>query len=78
MKRDGKEMPAGFFSNKLSDAETRYSATELEGLAVVPCVELNTLKPTLLVRDSLSKLTTVHSVSYRQQDISMEGSHGGL
>ena len=33
--RDGEELPISFYSKKLSPAETRYSATELEGLAVV-------------------------------------------
>ena len=39
VKRDGKEMPTGFFTKKLSDAETRYTDTELEGLAVGHGVE---------------------------------------
>ena len=36
--RDGKELPAIFYSRKLTGAETRYTATELECLAVVECV----------------------------------------
>ena len=36
--RDGAELPVGFYSRQLRDAETRYSATELECLAVVEAV----------------------------------------
>ena len=34
-----KEMPVGFYSRKLNDAQTRYSATEVEGLAIVKSIE---------------------------------------
>ena len=37
--RDGAEIPVAFYSRQLLPAETRYSATELEGLAVVAAVE---------------------------------------
>ena len=37
--RDGAEIPVAFYSRRLLPAETRYSATELEGLAVVAAVE---------------------------------------
>ena len=37
--RDGAEIPVAFYSRHLLPAETRYSATELEGLAVVAAVE---------------------------------------
>ena len=36
--RDGEELPVGFFSRQLKDAETRYSARELECLAVVDSI----------------------------------------
>ena len=36
--REGVERPVGFFSKQLQGAEKRYSATELEGLAVVRAV----------------------------------------
>ena len=36
--RDGVELPEGFYSSQLRDAETCYSATELECLAVVEAV----------------------------------------
>ena len=36
--RDGAEQSVGFFSRQLRDAETRYSATELECLAVVETI----------------------------------------
>ena len=37
--RDGKEKPVAFFSRQLRCAEKRYSATELEALAVVAAVD---------------------------------------
>lgn len=37
--RDGEELPVGYFSKKLSPAERKYAATELECLAVVRAVE---------------------------------------
>ena len=37
--QEGKEMPVGFYSRKLKDAQTRYSATEVEGLAIVKSIE---------------------------------------
>ena len=37
--RDGAEIPVAFYSRRLLPAETRHSATELEGLAVVAAVE---------------------------------------
>ena len=37
--RDGKEKPGAFFSRHLRCAEKRYSATELEALAVVAAVD---------------------------------------
>ena len=36
--RDGEELPVAFWSRKLQPRERRYSATELEGLAVVAAV----------------------------------------
>ena len=36
--RDSQELPVGFYSRQLKDAETRYSATEIECLAVVEAV----------------------------------------
>ena len=36
--RDGAELPVGFYSCQLRDAETCYSATELQCLAVVESV----------------------------------------
>ena len=36
--RDGAELPVGFYSRQLRNAETHYSATELECLAVVEAV----------------------------------------
>lgn len=36
--RDGEELPVAFYSRKLQPRERRYSATELEGLAVVAAV----------------------------------------
>ena len=36
--RDGAELPVGFFSRQLREAETRYSASELECLAVVETI----------------------------------------
>ena len=38
MQREGLELPVGFYSRKLSPAETNYAATELEGLAVVAVI----------------------------------------
>ena len=35
VRRDGEELPVAFYSRKLKERERRYSATELEGLAVV-------------------------------------------
>ena len=35
VQREGEELPVAFFSRKLKERERRYSATELEGLAVV-------------------------------------------
>lgn len=37
--RDGKEEPTGYFSRKLTDVQTRYTATELECLAIVKAIE---------------------------------------
>ena len=37
--RDGEEFPVAYYSRKLKPRETRYSATELEGLAVVNAVQ---------------------------------------
>ena len=37
--RDGEELPVSFFPNKLKPAETHYSATELECLAIIRAVE---------------------------------------
>ena len=37
--RDGKECPVAFYGRKLSPAEKNYSATELEGLAVVASIQ---------------------------------------
>ena len=36
--RDGAELPVGFYSRQLRDAETCYTATEFECLAVVEAV----------------------------------------
>ena len=36
--RDGEELPVAFYSRKLQPRERKYSATELEGLAVVAAV----------------------------------------
>ena len=36
--RDGVELPVAFYSRQLRGAETRYSASELECLAVVDSV----------------------------------------
>ena len=36
--RDGMELPVGFWSRQLKDSETRYSALELECLAVLDAV----------------------------------------
>ena len=36
--REGAELPVGFYSSQLRDAETRFSATELECLTVVEAV----------------------------------------
>ena len=38
VQRDGEELPVAFYSRKLQPRERRYSATELEGLAVVDSV----------------------------------------
>ena len=38
MIREGKEMPVGFYSRKLKDAQTRYSAMEVECLAIVKSI----------------------------------------
>ena len=38
VQRVGLELPVGFYSRKLSPAETNYAATELEGLAVVAAI----------------------------------------
>ena len=38
VQRDGEELPVTFYSRKLQPRERRYSATELEGLAVVASV----------------------------------------
>lgn len=37
--RDGEELPVAYYSRKLQPRERRYSATELEGLAVVAAVQ---------------------------------------
>ena len=37
--REGQELPVAYFSRKLKQRETNYSATELEGLAVVNAVQ---------------------------------------
>ena len=37
--RDGDELPVGYFSRKLKPAERKYSATELECLAVVQAID---------------------------------------
>ena len=37
--RDGQELPVAYFSRKLKPREMKYSATELEGLAVVNAVQ---------------------------------------
>ena len=39
VRREGQEYPVAYFSRKLKDREQRYSATELEGLAVVAAVQ---------------------------------------
>ena len=39
VQRDGEELPVAFYSRKLQPRERRYSATELEGLAVVAAVQ---------------------------------------
>ena len=38
--REGKEMPDGFYSRKLKDAQTRDSATEVECLAIVQSIRV--------------------------------------
>ena len=38
VQREGLEVPVGFYSRKLSPAETNYAATQLEGLAVVAAI----------------------------------------
>ena len=38
VQRDGEELPVAFYSRKLQPRERKYSATELEGLAVVAAV----------------------------------------
>ena len=37
--RDGEILPAAFYSRQLQGAEVRYSATELEALAVVESIK---------------------------------------
>ena len=37
--REGKELPVSFYSKQLSGAQRRYSATELEGLAIYLAIE---------------------------------------
>ena len=37
--RDGEELPVAYYSRQLKGAEVRYSATELEALAVVSAIE---------------------------------------
>ena len=39
VRRDGVELPVAFFSRQLTKAEKNYSATDLEGLAVVSTVQ---------------------------------------
>ena len=39
MRRDNEEKPVAFYSRKLQPREQHYSATELEGLAVVDSVD---------------------------------------
>ena len=39
MERDKEELPVGFFSKKLSSSEKKYSATEMECLAVVKAID---------------------------------------
>ena len=39
VQRDGEELPVAFYSKKLLPRERRYSATELEGLAVVTAID---------------------------------------
>ena len=39
VERDKEELPVGFFSKKLSPSEKKYSATELECLAVVKAID---------------------------------------
>ena len=36
--RDSQELPVGLYSRQLKDTETRYSATEIECLAIVEAV----------------------------------------
>lgn len=37
--REGQELPVAFYSRKLRPAETRYSATEVECLAIIKSIE---------------------------------------
>ena len=37
--REGKELPVGFYSKKLHPAEARYSATEIECLAIIRSIQ---------------------------------------
>ena len=39
VERDKEELPVGFFSKKLTPSESKYSATELECLAVVKAID---------------------------------------
>lgn len=39
VKRNGQELPVGYYSKKLTPAEQKYSATELECLAVVRAID---------------------------------------
>ena len=55
VQREGLELPVGFYSRKLSPAETNYAATELEGLAVVAAI---THFEIYLTGRSLSRQTT--------------------
>ena len=56
--REKEELPVGFYSRKLKERERKYSASELEGLAVVDSVCI--LMLTSLLTHLLSKQTTGH------------------
>ena len=68
--RDGEELPVSFYSKKLKPKETRYSARELECLAIIRALEHFAL---YLTGRSFTVQTDYRALQFRQQSRHLNG-----